>query len=90
MERNPLDGILGLLKEIKKCEAADATTAALAMVFICLDTMAFLALPSGATKQGRQDFIDWTDKYLRGDATQPYQYRGTDVYGGVAYFLCRK
>jgi len=28
---NPFSGILGLLEEIKKCEAADATAAALAM-----------------------------------------------------------
>ena len=40
MERSPLDGVLELLKEMKKCEQADASTAALAMAYICLDTMA--------------------------------------------------
>jgi len=84
---NALQSILDLLAEIKKCEAAGATTAAVAMAFICIDTMAFLRLPAGKDKQGRADFIAWVDTYLKGHETQPYQYRGIDVYGARCALL---
>jgi hypothetical protein len=74
-------GVMDLVAEIKKCEAAGATTAAVAMAFVCIDTMAFLSLPAGRERQGRLDFIIWVDTYLKGHASQPYQYRGIDVYG---------
>lgn len=80
-------GISGLLAEIKRCEAAGATTAAVAMAFVCIDTMSFLALPEGRDKQGRTDFITWVDTYLRGHEDQPYQYRGIDVYGARCALL---
>lgn len=75
------DALKGVIAEIKLCEAAGATTAAVAMVYIAIDTMAFLALPANRDKQGRADFIAWVDKYLKGHEDQPYQYRGIDVYG---------
>jgi hypothetical protein len=84
---NPAQSIMDLLAEFNKCEAAGATTAAVAMAFICIDTMAFLALPAGKNKQGRADFIAWVDKYLKGMAEQPYQYRGIDVYGARCALL---
>lgn len=80
-------GVSGLVAEIKRCEAAGATTAALALAFVCIDTMAFLSLPADRDKQGRSDFIDWADTYLQGHADQPYQYRGTDVYGARCALL---
>lgn len=62
---NPMQSIFDLLSEIKKCETAGATTGAVAMAFICIDTMAFLSLPVGRDKQGRADFIAWVDTYLK-------------------------
>jgi hypothetical protein len=73
--------IEGLIQEIKRCEAAGATTAAIAMAYICIDTMAFLGLPAGQEIQTKSDFITWVDTYLEGAPEQPYQYRGLDVYG---------
>lgn len=81
------DGIGGLVAEIKRCEDAGATPAAVAMAFICIDTMAFLALPAGNDKQGRTDFIAWVDAYLKGHEDQPYQYRGIDVYAARCALL---
>lgn len=81
------DGLTGLVAEIKKCEAAGATVAAIALAFVCIDTMAFLALPAGQDKQDRTDFMAWVDTYLKGDAAQPYQYRGLDVYGARCALL---
>ncbi len=51
------------------------------MSYVCIDTMAFLSLPVEKESQGRTDFISWVDTYLKGHETQPYQYRGLDVYG---------
>lgn len=80
-------GIGQLIGEIKHCQDAGATTAAMAMAFICMDTMAFLSLSADRTKQGRSDFIAWVDAYLKGHGDQPYQYRGLDVYGARCALL---
>jgi hypothetical protein len=74
-------GVRGLIQEIKKCQIAGATTSAITMAFICMDTMAFLALPAGRKSQQKNDFITWVDAYLKGSPGQPYQYSGLDVYG---------
>lgn len=79
--------VSGLIAEIKRCENVGATTAAVAMAFICIDTMAFLSLPYEQNKQGKTDFIKWVDTYLKGHEDQPYQYRGLDVYGARCALL---
>jgi hypothetical protein len=75
------DSVTGLVAEIKKCEEARATTAAVVIAYVCIDTMTFLSLPPGRESQGRADFIAWVDAYLKGHPEQVYQYRGLDVYG---------
>ncbi|MFM0202205.1 hypothetical protein PQR53_20305 [Paraburkholderia fungorum] len=72
--------ILNLLEQAHKALDAGATVAAIAMVYIGIDTMAWLALPIGQNTQTRTDFCNWVDAYLKVDATQPYQYVGLDVY----------
>lgn len=83
----PVPGLVNLVNEIKKCEEAGATAAALAMAFICIDTMAFLSLPANRVTQTRADFVAWVDTYLKGHPEQPYQYRGLDVYGARCALL---
>jgi hypothetical protein len=80
-------GVKALVAEIKKCEQAGATTAAVAMAYVCIDTMAYLSLPFGREVQGKAEFIAWTDTYLTGHKDQPYQYRGLDVYGARCALL---
>ncbi len=75
------DGVKALVDEIKKCEGAGATVSAVAMAYVCIDTMTFLSLPAERDTQGKADFICWVDTYLKGHPDQPYQYRGIDVYG---------
>jgi hypothetical protein len=72
--------LIQLLDEIGKAWNAGATVAALATVYIGLDTMALLACPVGQQSQTRSDFIAWVDKYLKADAASDYQYEGIDVY----------
>lgn len=72
--------LIQLLREISKAQDAGATVAALAMVYIGIDTMALLACPIGQQDQKNTDFIDWVDKYLKADVASEYQYEGIDVY----------
>ena len=73
-------GVTGIVAEIKQCEAAGATMAAVTMAYVCIDTMAFLSMPAGQSAQTRSDFIAWVNAYLKGHPGQPYHYDGTDVY----------
>jgi hypothetical protein len=79
--------INGLIDEIKTCEKAGAVTSAVAMAFVCMDTMAYLSLPTGREIQGKADFIAWVDAHLKGHEDQSYQYRGLDVYGARCAML---
>ena len=81
------EAVRDLVAEIKRCEACGATTSAVAMAFVCIDTMSFLGLPAGRDKQGRADFIAWVDAYLTGHPEQPYAYAGLDVYGARCALL---
>lgn len=80
-------GVKALVAEIKKCEQAGAITAAVAMAYVCIDTMAFLPLPATREVQGKADFIAWVDTYLTGHEDKPYKYRGIDVYGARCALL---
>jgi len=77
---NGYQPILELYREIAKAQDADALVAALAMVFVGIDTMAWLSLPISSNSVKRDDFCSWVDTYLKADADQPYQYVGIDVY----------
>lgn len=83
MATSPNNGykpILDMLDQVRKAQDGGATIAALAMVYVGIDTMAWLSLPVGTEKQGRTDFYRWVDSYLKADATGAYQYAGKDVY----------
>lgn len=87
MEKHIFKVVIELIDEIKTCEKAGANTSAIAMAFVCMDTMAYLSLPAGRETQGKNDFISWVDLYLKGHEDQPYQYRGLDVYGARCAIL---
>ena len=84
---NGYQPILELYREIAKAQDADALLAALAMVFVGIDTMAWLSLPLGQTSVRRDDFCSWVDTYLKTDASQPYHYVGIDVYAARCALL---
>jgi len=85
--QNGYQPILELYREITKAQDADALTAALAMVFVSIDTMAWLSLPIGSNSVKRDDFCSWVDAYLKTDAEQPYQYVGIDLYAARCAML---
>ena len=51
MTRNMWGAVAGIVAEIKHCESAGATMAAVTMAYVCIDTIAFLSMPSGQTSQ---------------------------------------
>lgn len=81
------NAITGLVGEIKRCEEYGVTTAAIAMSYICIDTLASLGRPQDKAAATRSDFKNWVDKYLKCHEEQPYQYRGKDVYAARCAFL---
>jgi hypothetical protein len=79
--------LIQLVGEIKKTWDAKAPVAALAMVYVGLDTMALLACPVGQPSQTRADFIAWVDRYLKAEPASEYQYEGIDVYAARCALL---
>lgn len=84
---NNWKSIAGLVSELKRCDECGITTAAIAMAYICIDTLANLARPINKEKVTRADFKDWADTYLKAHPDQPYQYRGKDVYAARCALL---
>jgi hypothetical protein len=76
-----------LLEEITRCKDADATISSVTMIYVCIDTMAFLSMPVGQTTQGKRDFIVWVDTYLKTAQSNTYQYRGLDLYAARCSLL---
>jgi hypothetical protein len=79
--------LVQMIEEIKKCEAAGATTACLMQIYVYIDTFAYFGMPITETKNTRRHFTDWVNKYLKAEPTQTYQYRGNDVYGARCALL---
>ena len=66
--------LVGLVSQLKRCDECGITTAAVAMAFICIDTLANLSRPADKAKVTRSDFKKWVDTYLKGHEDQPYHY----------------
>ncbi len=81
------DSIIGLVNEIKTTEKAGALTSAVAMSYVLIDTLTYLGLPAGQKRQGKKDFVDWVNVYLKAHEDQPYKYDGLDVYGARCAML---
>ncbi|MDE1892380.1 MAG: hypothetical protein KGI13_07785 [Betaproteobacteria bacterium] len=84
---NPLSPIIKLTDEIKKCQDAGAISATVIMVYVAIDSMAFLSMPEWRTKQNQNDFIAWVNMYLKASPESVYQYDGRDVYGARCAIL---
>lgn len=80
-------GVADLLTEMDACERAGATRGGLALAFMCMDMMAFLAMEEDKPDQTREDFLAWVREYLRADAAQPYQYLALEVYAARCAIL---
>ena len=81
------NSIVGLVAELKRCDELELTTAAIAMAYICIDTIAGLARPAENERVTRSDFKQWVDRYLKCHPEQPYKYKGEDVYAARCAFL---
>lgn len=84
---NGYQSIVELCQEAGKAQNGGAIIAALSMVFVGIDTMAWLSLPLGEDSVRRTHFCAWVDAYLKADLQQPYQYVGIDVYAARCAML---
>src|SRR6476660_2093445 len=72
--------ILELSAEISRAWNVDAFTAAVALAYVGIDTMALLSCPLGQAEQTKNDFLAWVDTYLQADSASDYQYEAADLY----------
>ena len=82
---NGYQAIMDILIQIQRAQAANALVAALSMVYIGIDTFAWLS--TDKPHADRDSFIEWVNTYLKSDVTQPYQYDGFDVYAARCAFM---
>ncbi|CAG1065988.1 hypothetical protein BAC1_01585 [uncultured bacterium] len=69
-----------ILKDIIDCLKNDKLTVAMMLTYCAMDAMAFLALPKGQDFVEKKNFMAWIRRYMKADASQPYQYQPIDVY----------
>ena len=62
-----MEQLVQMIDGIKKCEAAGALYACMMQIYVYIDTMAYFGMPISKSKNTRQDFIDWVDKYLEAE-----------------------
>lgn len=77
-----------IINDIHVCLKNNAPTGAVLLTYCAIDAMSFLSMPLSKTKASRSDYIAWVEKYMKTDDTQPYQYRGIDLFGarcGIAH-----
>jgi hypothetical protein len=76
----PYHILADMLRQSSLAADAGALVPAIAMLYIAIDTLAWLSLPAGQNRHTRRHFIDWVDTYLRTPGQQPYEYLGRDMY----------
>lgn len=79
--------IVGLVSELKRCDEGGVMMASIAMAYIAIDTLAGLGRPLEKSRVTRSDFKAWVERYLQAHGSQPYQYRGKDVYAARCALL---
>ena len=82
---NGYQPIMDILVQIQRAQDANALLAALSMVYIGIDTFAWLS--TDKPHADRNSFIEWVNTYLTSGPTQPYQYDGLDVYAARCAFM---
>lgn len=84
-QANGYQPIMDILAQIGKAQDADALLAALSMVYVGIDTFAWLS--TDKQYADKSSFIKWVDEYLKAEDCQPYQYSGIDVYAARCAFM---
>lgn len=77
----------GLLGEIAKVHNAKAISATIIMVYIAIDAMAYLSMPSDKTQNNSSDFKNWIEKYMKTDINQSYHYTADEMWGARCAML---
>jgi len=75
--------------DIKAALDNGAPMGAVILTYAAIDAMAFLSMPETKSEVTRKDYVEWTERYLKADSSQPYQYEGIDIYGARCGLLHR-
>lgn len=81
MSKTDLLPLKNIGRDIKIALEQKAFGGALILTYAAIDAMAFLSMPDNQKDVRSKDYINWIEKYMQTDSTQPYQYRGIDIYG---------
>lgn len=79
--------VKGIIGEIAKVRDANAVSATAILVYVAIDTMAYLSMPSNKKINDSIDFKSWVNTYMKTDATQPYQYNAEEMWGARCAML---
>ena len=89
--RNPYSALFldALCSDIKKAKDNAALGGSVILTYSAIDAMAFMSMSASQKEVHRHDFVAWVDRYMKTDASQPYQYRGIDLYGARCVIVHR-
>lgn len=74
-----------LVAAVRLCRKSGHIVPALCLAFVAIDTLAALSRPRNRGDQGRQDFLDWVDRYLLPSSEIPCT--ALDLYGARCALL---
>ena len=83
MSKNPYSDVIidSICGDIKKVRDSGVLAGTVILVLSAIDAMAYLSMPLQQKDVQRNDYINWVDEYMKTDPSQPYQYKGIDLYG---------
>lgn len=70
-----------MLDELKKVANSGAIISTVTIIYVFIDTFAYLAMPLCQSENNKNDYINWVNTYLKTNGQQKYQYQGKDMYG---------
>lgn len=81
LTKNPIFNVIqnGIKKDIDITSNNNCLRATLILIYSGIDTMAFLDMPAGQNDVTRNDFIKWTNNYIKFPCKN--QVTGEDLYG---------
>lgn len=87
LRRDPIWNVVheGIKGDVRFALQHERWRAALILVFSGIDSMAFLGAPASQNEVKREDFVAWSERYIRFEGE--HQLTGLDLYGARCGFL---
>jgi len=75
-----LSNITQMTISISSCIIAKQIIPSLILIYSCIDMLGYLNMPKSKEKNGRKDFIEWAETYLRPNMKEQ-NWNGIDLFG---------